>query len=117
MIAKVAEAFALRKGFSDVTNGLTIVEEEVAIMDEQEYSPIDSKRDNLKDLVERCNFDDRKTAVLFARINAANIDGLLSIYHEIKDAIPESYNPSEQFGNRENALTGVNRTVVKNPTV
>jgi len=116
MIAKVAEAFALRKGFSDVATGVTIVEEEVAIMDEQEYSPLDSKRDNLKDLVERCQFDDRKTAVLHARINMANLDGLLAIYHEIKDAIPESDNPAEQFGNRENAASGIKRTVVKNPT-
>ena len=116
MIMKVAEAFAIRKGFGDVSAGLTIIEEEVAIMDEQVYSPLDGKRDNLKDLVERCGFEDRKVASLFARIDMANIDGLRAIYDEIKDAIPESDNPAEQFGNRQNALHGTAKTVIKRPT-
>ena len=115
MIAKVAEAFALRKGFADVTGGLSIGEEGDAAMDTQEYSPLHQKRDSLKDQVDRCNFDDRKVAVLYARIDEANIDGLLAIWHEIKDCLPQD-NPAEQFGERMNAMYGRKRTIVKQPT-
>lgn len=116
MIAKVAEAFALRKGFADVTGGLDIAEEGDAIMDTQEYSPIHAKRDSLKDQVDRCNFDDRKVAVLYSRIDEANIEGLLAIWHEIKDCLPQD-NPAEQFGERMNAMYNRKKTVVKNPSV
>ena len=44
MIAKVAESFALRKGFGDETSGLLIEEELDAVADTQESSPLRHKR-------------------------------------------------------------------------
>lgn len=102
MISKVAEAFALRKGFSDYgTGGIFIEEEEHAIevtakaQDEQ----TEKLRTQASYLLDQCTTieeETEKAARLFIH-QAQTPTDLLAAIERIKQLMPESNDPRQQF--------------------
>jgi len=83
---------------------------------QQIQSELDTAKDRCYQTMESARMDDNTENSFRLRIASAETPAELNqIGYEIAMYLPED-NPAEQFGNRENAATGIKRTVVKNPT-
>lgn len=102
MIAKVAEAFAIRKGFSDYGTGAVFIEEEQHAI-EVTQAASDAKMDELRKqagyLIEQCTTmtDEQENAARLFIANAQTTGDLLAAINRIKQLMPESGDPREQF--------------------
>ena len=107
MIAKVAEAFAIRKAFSERTGGLDIEEERDAYQNTQivELSQIEKAKSQCRALKEQCRMEDRQEDRFSLRIeNADDLDTLRQLYIDLREYLPQDADPAKQFGERQNAL-------------
>ncbi len=112
MIAKVAEAFAIRKAFSERTSGLDIEEERDAYENTQivELSEIEKAKMKCRSRLEQCRMEDRREDKFSLRIeNADSLDDLRQIYIDLREYLPEDEDPAKQYGQRENALNGTTK--------
>lgn len=99
MIAKVAEAFALRKAFSERMSGLDIEEEQGAYEQQQvqEVYSVEKARTSCKIRLEQCRMDDQMMNKFSLRIAAAATrEDFLAIYRELEGYLPPPSNPRQQ---------------------
>lgn len=109
MIAKVAEAFALRKAFSERTAGLDIEEEQGAYEQVQvrEVDALESARSRCSDLLDQSRAEEQDFRRFQLLIHdAESVDELRIIYRKIQEIMPEDADPARQTVARENALGG-----------
>lgn len=114
MIGKVAEAFAIRKGFSDYGVSGVFVEEEdhaIDVTQKSNNNAIDSLRAQAFELLETAQMEDNKFEAANQAIYEANDKGqLVSIITRLRDYQPNN-DPAQQFGQMENALNGTDKRV------
>jgi phage recombination protein Bet len=102
MIGKVAEAFAIRKAFSERVSGLDIEEERPAYEQGQiiQIDALEKNRNACYARLEQCRMDDRQDEKFSLKIAAATTrEELAEIYTALADHLPKSDNPAHQ--NRE----------------
>lgn len=93
MIAKVAEAFALRKGFSDRLTGLSIPEEKVAIEDAQKPILTQAEKKQVDDIIEKAK----------SEIDKKDLKGLSDWYKE-NSSLQSNDDILEALTDRKNTL-------------
>jgi phage recombination protein Bet len=99
MIAKVAEAFALRKAFADRVTGLDIEEEggayqEAPAVHVQPLDVMEKGKSKIRYMIEQAHMDDMTLRSVEAALeNATTINQLTAIAETVKQYIPESSDP------------------------
>lgn len=116
MISKVAEAFAIRKGFSDYgTAGVFIEEEEHAIEVTQagQNAQMDELKTKAHYLLEQATTmtDEQEKAARLFIAGAQTPADLQNAIMRIRQFLPEDADPARQFASRENALNGTSKHV------
>lgn len=99
MIGKVAEAFAIRKAFSERVSGLDIEEERTAYEHGEivQIDHLEKGRNACYARLEQCRMDDRQEEKFSSKIAAAQTgEDLREIYKLLEDYAPESNNPAHQ---------------------
>lgn len=106
MLGKVAEAFALRKGFSDYgLSGVFVEEEEhaIEITEKGKTDFLEKARTDALYLLDNAEMTDRQIAAARAAISAATTPSEISVIKDrVKKYIPDSNDPAVQFKQRAN---------------
>lgn len=112
MIAKVAEAFALRKGFSDRLTGLDVDAEGAAYQDAQAgNTELEKAVQRANYMIDQARMDDQTLQSI--SVSLSNCETPTDVYRVIEiiaNYLPEN-DPAKQFGNTENATSGTSRRV------